>query len=81
MKMEQQFEFEGFEEDNTRSNFSIHLRNLNKDDLKLLSDVLEATGQKTHSKALLDAYSGFLLYKRKYSNLERRYLELVKKYT
>lgn len=79
--MSNQLEFEGFEEDASRSNFSIHLRNLNTDDLRLLDEVLRVTGQKTHSKALLDAYSQFLLYKRKYSDLEKRYLELVKKYS
>lgn len=61
-------------------NVSIHLRDLSKDDSQLLSDVLLETGHKTLSKACLEAFAGYLLYKRRSVDLERRYMALVNKY-
>ena len=68
-------------DDNKPIDLSIHLRNLTKADLDLINEVREETGEKVNSKALLEAYAGYLLYKRKYANLESRYLTLVKKTT
>lgn len=59
---------------------SIHLRNLSKNDIELIETVMKKTGCRTHSKALLEAFSGYLLYQRRYYDLEKRYISLVNKY-
>lgn len=57
----------------------IIIRNLTMKDNELIEEVLQATGQKVASKAVLQACSEFLLYKRKYYDLERRHFKLLDK--
>lgn len=58
---------------------NILIRNLTIQDNKILEEVKEQTGEKTASKALLQASSEYLLYKKKYYNLERKYFKLLDK--
>ena len=60
---------------------SIHLRNLSKADNILIEEVLKETGEKTYSKAMLSAFADFLLYKRRYKDLEGRFIRLVEKHS
>lgn len=55
------------------------VRNLTTKDNEIITEVMESTGQKTASKAMLNACSEYLLYKKKYYNLERRYFKLLDK--
>lgn len=58
---------------------NIIIRNLNSEEQKIVEDVKSLTGEKTASKAVLQGCSEFILYKKRYQNLERRFFELVDK--
>ncbi len=58
---------------------NIIIRDLNSKDNEIIEEVKKSTGEKTASKALLQAASDYLLYKKKYRSLERRYMKLVDK--
>ena len=58
---------------------NILIRNLTNEENKVIEEVKENTGEKTASKALLHAAAEYLLYKKRYHNLERRFFKLVDK--
>ena len=47
--------------------------------MALFETIKEATGEKTASKATLQAISEYLLYKRRYEALETRFIGLINK--
>ncbi len=61
-------------------NITIHLRKLSQKDVDLINEVHEIVGQKTLSKATLEVFAGYLFYKRRCEDLERRHLELINKH-
>ena len=57
----------------------IIIRNLTSKDNEIIKEVMENTGRKVASKAVLQSCSEYLLYKRKYYDLERKYFKLIDK--
>ena len=58
---------------------NIIIRDLTKEDNRIIEEVKEQTGEKTASKAVLRASSEYLLYRKKYYDIERRYFKLIDK--
>jgi len=58
---------------------TLTIRNLTIKDNEIIEEVKQLTGEKTASKALIRAASDFLLYKKKYQNLERRHFKMIDK--
>jgi hypothetical protein len=56
---------------------NILIRNLTQKDNEIIEEIKKSTGEKTASKALLMAGSEYLLYKKRYYNLERRFFKLI----
>ena len=59
---------------------NVIIRNLTTKDNELIEEIKKRTGEKTASKALLQAGSEYLLYKRRYYDLEKRFFKLIEKH-
>lgn len=56
---------------------NVLIRNLSEKDNEVIKEAMKLTGQKTASKALMQAASEMILYKKKYYDLERRFIKTI----